>query len=133
MNLVLPLLLLALVRNQFPVGTVAPSLLGTWRLKSVHMVVQKPDGTPPYGIDAHMTFGTTTQTFTKKGHWVQRQYGNIWKEGTYLLHKGRLIICDSEVRSHCQVRELTVVKLVTITETTQFDGVHVQAIETYVR
>ena len=127
------LLLLLWVSSHSAAHTAAPSILGTWRLKAVHMVVQQPYSTQPYGVDAHITFGTSADTFTKDGRWMQRQNGNVWKNGTYWLRKGRVAVYDGEAHYRYQVRALTATQLVLVAKKTQWNGVHIQVIETFVR
>lgn len=108
MNVAPSLLLLPVLYQQPAPPTPRASILGTWRLKAVHIIVQKPDGTPPYSIDPHITLGFHAQTFTKDGRWTHWQNGTRWATGTYQLHKGRLWYDGSKRQSQYQVRVLPV-------------------------
>jgi hypothetical protein len=48
----------------FPTNALA-SILGTWRLQAVHVVVQRPDGTAPYTLTPHPILGAIAETFPK--------------------------------------------------------------------
>lgn len=133
MNVAPSLLLLPVLYQQPAPPTPRASILGTWRLKAVHIIVQKPDGTPPYSIDPHITLGFHAQTFTKDGRWTHWQNGTRWATGTYQLHKGRLWYDGSKRQSQYQVRVLTATQLVLVIAKTEGNGVHAQEITTFVR
>lgn len=96
-------------------------------------MVQRPDGTPPYGLNPPITLGTLAETFTQDGRWTQWRNGNRWASGTYKLRKGCLVFAGSEGKSRYQVRVLTATHLVTVMEKTEGDGMHAQSIQTFVR
>jgi hypothetical protein len=133
MKLLLFLLLLALTGSQRPPHAPTPSILGTWKLQSVQLVYQRPDGTPPYMKPAPITAGVTTETFAKDGHWVRRQYGNIEEEGTYRVEKGQLLVSFGQDHRQERIRELTATRLVTASKKTEVDGLQLEAIVTYGR
>ncbi|RZJ94948.1 MAG: hypothetical protein EOO60_01790 [Hymenobacter sp.] len=133
MNVAPSLLLLTVLYQQPASATPRASILGTWRLKAVHLIVQNPDGTPPYGLNPHITLGSQAQTFTKDGRWTHWQYGNSWASGTYQLRKGRLLFVGSEGQYQYQVRALTATQLVLVIAKTEVNGVHEQEITTHVR
>lgn len=133
MNWLALLLVSLLGSSPRPPHSRAPVLLGTWKLKSVQLRIQQPNGTPPYTKEARVTFGATTQTFAKNGRWTQRLSGGLWKKGTYRVSNHLLTVYDGEDYYQEQIQELTSTQLVTVVGRTEVDGTHVQSIETFVR
>ena len=133
MNVAPSLLLLTTLYQQPVPPTPRASILGMWRLKAVHLLVQNPDGTPPYGLNPHIRLGSQGQTFTKEGRWTHWQDGNRGASGPYQLRKSRLLVVGSEGRFPYQIRVLTATQLVLVIAKTEGNGVHAQEITTYVR
>lgn len=133
MKLLSLLLILALTGSQRPPRAPAPSILGTWKLQAVQLVYQRPDGTPPYRKPAHITAGVTTETFTKDGRWIERQYDTRLDEGTYRMERGLLFInCGQDHRQE-QIQELTVTRLVRTSKKEEGNGLQLEAIVTFGR
>lgn len=80
-----------------------------------------------------MTFGETSETFQRNGHWIQWLYRSKRKTGTYRFDGRQLVVYDGEQHFQEEVLELTANKLVTVTKTDQGDGLRVETFITFVR
>lgn len=113
-------------------GSHAPSLLGTWTLKSIHMVIHPPNGRSAYGSDAHLGATVKQITYTRQ-QWMLKEAGVVWKRGTYRVHGKQVDATDGETFFHERIVALTATRLVIVTIADEVDGTHVDTFATYVR